>query len=207
MPSYEEERIAIYSYRASLRWAYVACLMISTLILGGFAVWIELAVKTDDSWYDTYYAILAGLGLSGLVSIFITIFVLEVGTVLADIVGRRKVGERLAKAEAERETEQSESGSRRKTASCEGRSRSRAAPAHNRAQRQRRELKMRASLTEVVEMLADIVGRRKAEERLAKVEAERDAAMADTEAARVKIERLRRIIESRGLDQGRSDTE
>ena len=98
MPSYEEERIAIYSYRASLRWAYVACLMISTLILGGFAVWIEMAVKTDDTWYDTYYAILAGLGLSGLVSIFITIFVLEVGTVLADIVGRRK-------AEAERDEE------------------------------------------------------------------------------------------------------
>ena len=98
MPSYEEERIAIYSYRASLRWAYVACLMISTLILGSIAAWIELAVKTEDTWYDTYYAILAGLGLSGLVSIFITIFVLEVGTVLADIVGRRK-------AEAERDEE------------------------------------------------------------------------------------------------------
>ena len=98
MPSYEEERIAIYSYRASLRWAYVACLMISTLILGSIAAWIELAVKTEDTWYDTYYAVLAGLGLSGLVSIFITIFVLEVGTVLADIVGRRK-------AEAERDEE------------------------------------------------------------------------------------------------------
>ena len=108
MPSYEEVRIAIYSYRASLRWAYVACLMISTLILGGFAVWIEMAVKTDDTWYDTYYAILAGLGLSGLVSIFITIFVLEVGTVLADIVGKRKVEERLAKVEAERDAAQSE---------------------------------------------------------------------------------------------------
>ena len=108
MPSYEEERIAIYSYRASLRWAYVACLMISTLILGSIAAWIKLAVKTEDTWYDTYYAVLAGLGLSGLVSIFITIFVLEVGTVLADIVGRRKVEERLAKAEAERDAVQAE---------------------------------------------------------------------------------------------------
>ena len=56
----------------------------------------------------TTYAILAGLGLSGLVSIFITIFVLEVGTVLADIVGKRKVEERLAKVEAERDAAQSE---------------------------------------------------------------------------------------------------
>ena len=98
MPSYEEERIAIYSYRASLRWAYVACFLLSTLILGSVAIWIELAVKTDDAWYDTYYAVLAGFGLSGLSSIFITIIVLEVGTVLADIIGRRK-------AEAERDEE------------------------------------------------------------------------------------------------------
>ena len=107
-PSYEEERIAIYSYRASLRWAYVACFLISTLILGSLAVWIELAVKTDDAWYDTYYAVLTGFGLSGLSSVFITIIVLEVGTVLADIIGKRKVEERLAKVEAERDAVQSE---------------------------------------------------------------------------------------------------
>ena len=63
----------------------------------------------------TTYAILAGLGLSRLVSIFITIFVLEVGTVLADIVGKRKAEaerdvarERATKAEAERDAAQAE---------------------------------------------------------------------------------------------------
>ena len=108
MESVEEERIAIYSYRASLRWAYVACFLIVTLILGSLAVWIELAVIADDDWYDTLYGIMTGLGLSGLVSVIVTIFVLEVGTVLADIVGKRKVEERLAKAEAERDAAQAE---------------------------------------------------------------------------------------------------
>ena len=106
MVSEEEERIAIYSYRASLRWAYVASFLIATLILGSLAVWIELAVKTDDTWYATIYGIMAGLLLSGGVSVIVTVFVLEVGTVLADIVGKRKVEVRLAKAEAERDQAQ-----------------------------------------------------------------------------------------------------
>ena len=105
MAGEEEERIPIYSYRASLRWAYVACFLIATLILGSLTVWIELAVKTDDAWYDTIYGTMAGLLLSGGVSVIVTVFVLEVGTVLADIVGKRKVEERLAKAEAERDAE------------------------------------------------------------------------------------------------------
>ena len=108
MAGEEEERIPIYSYRASLRWAYVACFLIATLILGGLTVWIELAVKTDDTWYDTIYGIMAGLLLSGGVSVIVTVFILEVGTVLADIVGKRKVEERLAKAEAERDEAQAE---------------------------------------------------------------------------------------------------
>ena len=106
MAGEEEERIPIYSYRASLRWAYVACFLIATLILGGLTVWIELAVKTDDTWYDTIYGTMAGLLLSGGVSVIVTVFILEVGTVLADIVGKRKVEERLAKAEAERDDAQ-----------------------------------------------------------------------------------------------------
>ena len=103
MAGEEEERIPIYSYRASLRWAYVACFLIATLIFGSLTVWIELAVKTDDTWYDTIYGIMIGLGLSGAVSVIATVFILEVGTVLADIVGKRKVEERLAKTEAERD--------------------------------------------------------------------------------------------------------
>ncbi len=113
MAGEEEERIPIYSYRASLRWAYVACFLIATLILGGLTVWIELAVKTDDTWYDTIYGTMAGLLLSGGVSVIVTVFILEVGTVLADIVGKRKVEaerdaarERAAKAEAERDEAQ-----------------------------------------------------------------------------------------------------
>ena len=102
----EEERISIYSYRVSLRWAYVASFLIGTLVLGSLVVWIELAVKTDDAWYDTLNGIMTGLGLSGLVSVIATIFILEVGTVLADIVGKRKVEERLAKTEAERDAAQ-----------------------------------------------------------------------------------------------------
>ena len=105
MAGEEEERIPIYSYRASLRWAYVACFLIATLIFGSLTVWIELAVKTDDTWYDTIYGTMAGLLLSGGVSVIVTVFILEVGTVLADIVGKRKVEERLAKAEAERDAE------------------------------------------------------------------------------------------------------
>ena len=105
MAGEEEERSPIYSYRASLRWAYVACFLIATLIFGSLTVWIELAVKTDDTWYDTIYGTMAGLLLSGGVSVIVTVFVLEVGTVLADIVGKRKVEERLAKAEAERDAE------------------------------------------------------------------------------------------------------
>ena len=95
----EEERIAIYSYRASLRWAYVACFLISTLILSSLSILIELAFRTDDTWYDTIYEIMFRVGLSGAVSVIITIFVLEVGTVLADIVGKRKVEVKLAAAE------------------------------------------------------------------------------------------------------------
>ena len=92
----EEVRIAIYSYRASLRWAYSACFLISTLILSSLSILIELAFVTADSWHDTIKAIMIGIGISGAVSIILTIFVLEVSTVLADIVGRRK-------AEAERD--------------------------------------------------------------------------------------------------------
>ena len=98
----EEERIAIYSYRASLRWAYVACFLISTLILSSLSILIELAFRTDDTWYDTIYEIMFRVGLSGAVSVVITIFVLEVGTVLADIVGKRKVQLKLAASEAAR---------------------------------------------------------------------------------------------------------
>ena len=98
----EEERIAIYSYRASLRWAYVACFLISTLILSSLSILIELAFRTDDTWYDTIYEIMFRVGLSGAVSVIITIFVLEVGTVLADIVGKRKVEVKLAAAEVAR---------------------------------------------------------------------------------------------------------
>ena len=90
MGSYEEERVAIYSYRASLRWAYVACFLITTLALAILVFVIELAAKTDDTWYDTIYGIMGGIALSGAVAVIVTIFVLEVSTVLADIVGRRK---------------------------------------------------------------------------------------------------------------------
>ena len=38
-----------------------------------------------------------GLGLSGAVSVIATVFILEVGTVLADIVGKRKVEETVGK--------------------------------------------------------------------------------------------------------------
>ena len=51
---------------------------------------------------------MGGVALSGAVAVIVTIFVLEVSTVLADIVGRRKAEverdearERAAKAEAE----------------------------------------------------------------------------------------------------------
>ena len=90
MTNYEEERIAIYSYRASLRWAYVACFLITTLVLAILVFAIELVAKTEDTWYDTIYGIMGGVALSGAVAVIVTIFVLEVSTVLADIVGRRK---------------------------------------------------------------------------------------------------------------------
>ena len=109
MTNYEEERIAIYSYRASLRWAYVACFLITTLVLAILVFVIELTAKTEDTWYDTIYGIMGGVALSGAVAVIVTIFVLEVSTVLADIVGRRKAEverdearEQAAKAEAAR---------------------------------------------------------------------------------------------------------
>ena len=105
MTNYEEERIAIYSYRASLRWAYVACFLITTLVLAILVFVIELTAKTDDTWYDTIYGIMGGVALSGAVAVIVTIFILEVSTVLADIIGRRKVEERLAESEAARARE------------------------------------------------------------------------------------------------------
>ena len=105
MTNYEEERIAIYSYRASLRWAYVSCFLITTLILAILVFVIELTAKTDDTWYDTIYGIMGGVALSGAVAVIVTIFILEVSTVLADIVGKRKVEERLAESEAARARE------------------------------------------------------------------------------------------------------
>ena len=47
-------------------------------------------------------------------------------------------------------------------------------------------------------MLADIVGKRKVEERLAKAEAERDAERERAAKAEAEVERLRRIIENNG---------
>ena len=102
MTKYEEERIAIYSYRASLRWAYVSCFLITTLILAILVFVIELTAKTDDTWIHgmiRYTGIMGGIALSGAVSVIVTIFILEVSTVLADIVGRRKAEERADKAE------------------------------------------------------------------------------------------------------------